>query len=279
MRQKIKWIFIVGGLGVLLAFSMLAPLAADEWTDRNTLGELAYEKVMYEPYEISYYNTFEDKLDAIVNCVSTGEMVQSIILEEGEEALDDDTLIQLANKELEELYENGLLPQKLSIREWEKRIFLQLYALPQSEGYVPLQDVCFWVLTAEMDDVWISFAMDSSFYKIYYFSVIAEEEELLPDTREWMERIINDNGRTLAESWCSYWQLEDAAVIDAEQWGSEKSITDIYEVSSFDADAVSGYNILSKNHYEIDLSYQMQNFAEYETVEGYFLITGMSVMR
>jgi hypothetical protein len=274
MKVKIKWILAVGGFFVILIVSMIAPVAADAWTDRNTVEELSYETVVYEPYEIDSYLTFEDKLDAIAGGLEDGTPLV-ITLEERQEALDDETLIQLANEELYALYQNGILPQKYEIAQWEERKLMELYVLPQSEEDVPLQDVFFWTLTGVVDDTLLTFCMDCSFHKIYYLSFRQEGDNVPRKTQEWEKEVQQSDGKTLAEGWCSYWELDDAVIEDAS--GEEQSIqeTDSYALSIVDDDQACNYYVQSKNHHEIGLVYRMEDYLAYGMPGICTLVTGM----
>jgi hypothetical protein len=251
MKKQIKWIFLTGGFCVLLAFCVFAPVIADAWTDNLTADEITYELLAYEPYEISYYSTFADKLGAIGEVISDGATPYVIPLEEREDALDDDALIQLANKELYALYQNGLLPEKYEVTEWDGRELAELYVVPQNENHEPLMDVCFWNLTAIVNNVQITICMDNSFYKIYCFMLWGENES--QETDDWKNKIVQSNGENLAEGWRDYWELPDAEIVNAFD-------TDSYTITIVDMDMVSRYYLTLQNEQKIglSLSYRME---------------------
>jgi hypothetical protein len=284
MKGKMKWILAATGLGILLVFSMLAPLAADAWTDRNTMGQLSYEKVAYETYEIAYYTGFSDKLDAIAASLSDGASPYTVRLTEGQEALADEALLQIANEELSTLYQNGLLPQEFELEKWTGREFMELYVLPQSEEDVPLQDVCFWNLTAETaDNVWLNFCMDSSFYKIYVIAFCLSGDEALQQVASWETETEQSEGEALARGWCSYWGMEDAEIVkveDSATWsmgGNDASvIVDKYQMWQYDATSVMDadiawqYDVTSGNGHKIGVVYRMNG--------DFFFLSGMREM-
>jgi hypothetical protein len=285
MKGKMKWILAAAGLGIVLVFSMLAPLAADVWTDRNTMGQLSYEKVVYETYEIAYYTSFSDKLDAIAGSLSDGASPYTVRLTEGQEALEDEALLQIANEELSTLYQNGLLPQEFELEKWTGREFMELYVLPQSEEDVPLQDICFWNLTAETaDGTWLTFCMDSSFYKIYWIAFCLSGDEALQQVAAWETKTEQSEGEALAKGWCSYWGLEDAEIINAEDESAslgaigngasvivDKNLAWQYDaVSVVDADLAWQYDVTSENGHKIGVVYRKNG--------DFVFLTGMREM-
>jgi hypothetical protein len=172
-------------------------------------------------------------------------------LEEGEDALDDEALIQLANKELYALYQNGLLPEKYEVTEWDGRELAELYVVPQNENHEPLMDVCFWNLTAIVNNVQITICMDNSFYKIYCFMLWGKNES--QETDDWKNGIVQSNGENLAEGWRDYWELPDAEIVNAFD-------TDSYTITIVDMDMVSRYYLTLQNEQKIglSLSYRME---------------------
>jgi hypothetical protein len=272
MNDKIKWLIGIAGVGLLFAFCMFVPLLADAWSDKITAEEISYESLVYEPYEISYYSTFEDKLGAIADGLSDEATPYVINLEEGEDAADDDTLIQLVNTELSGLWQNGLLPEKYEVTALSDRTFSELYVMPQNENSMPLVDICFWTLTAVAGDSQLTICMDNSFYKIYCFLLRQAGESQEVD--DWKNAIEKSDGKSLAEGWRTYWGLSDAEIVDAFGEKNIASITDgrvlksrSYVVSIVDADMVSRYDLVLQNEQRLGLSYRM--------VENRYLVTGI----
>lgn len=211
MKTKIKWILTVAVLLIAFVFAMLAPQAADRWYDRSIMGKLAYESVSYEPYEISYYSSFEDKLDAIAECRAEGEAPYVVLLEEGEEAPDDQALEEIVNEELHALYQSGILAQEITVERILDRLFYEMYVVPLSGGNSMLRDVCYWELIVQTDKGYISLALDSEFHKIYRICIQGGEQELRPEIQLWTDETQSGNGSALAEEWCRYWEFEKPA--------------------------------------------------------------------
>jgi hypothetical protein len=275
MNHKIKWTILAGCLVLLLLLSLFLPMAADAWTETRTVGELSYEKLEYEPYEVSYYPTFADKLSAIAGSMTNHASSSVITLEEGSEAVDDEMLLQLANKELSLLHENGLLPKTYEVQEWTERKLMELYVLPQSKEETSLPDVCFWYLSAVQDDVRLTICMDTSFYKIYCFSFQQEETELTLELEEWQGGIGQTDGKTLAEGWYNYWGLETGEIVDAYDEENAADLPYTYAVSMVDAGMVNRYYVALEDGNYLELSYRMTDYTEYGLDGVCQLITGM----
>jgi hypothetical protein len=145
---------------------------------------------------------------------------------------------------------------------------MELYMLPQSEEYVPLQDICFWKLTTQIDDVWLAIYMDSSFYKIYGITFLADEAD---ETRQaWVDQMLQSDGRTMVEGWCSYWELGDATLTQTWEDERENGMTESYDSSIIE-------DVLSDDKQKIRVSYWMQDFSRYGMTGGCFYQTGMRV--
>jgi len=266
MKTKIKWILTAGLLVLLLVFALLVPYAADCWYDRKTLGQQAYVEMEYEPYEISYYGSFEDKLDAITACIEAGAVPYAVTLEEGEDAPDDETLAEAANEELQALYQNGILSGKVEVEAFQDRLFYEMYVVPQKDAAVSLQDVCFWTLTAKTHDGWIAIALDSEFHKIYWITVQSDVQGAQQEVYD---------GMKLAEGWCHYWELEDP-IIDHEDDGTK---TNTQSVDGSAGEEGGVYTILSKQRYRLEISYSLSDFSQYGKNGGWYLTTGiLSIM-
>lgn len=215
MKSKAKYAVMFLPLILLVTAALLAPRVSSGWYDRQTLGQLSHENMDYEPYEISPYHSFADKMEAIAAGVSGGTSLYKVKLKERRDAPENQELVEIINAELKVLYEKSILPQEWSIQELEERTFYQMYVIPEDNEEVLFQDVCYWYITAETEEGSVMLTMDSTFYKIYAVRMYYEEEQIPVVTSEWLEKQLMDDFFSLTEEWCSYWELEAAELVSA----------------------------------------------------------------
>ncbi len=214
MRNKVTYMVTLLLLGAFSVLALLAPQVADRWYDGQTLGLLSYEKMEFEPCEITPYHSFPDQMNALAGQVTEGVAPYAVQLREREDALDDEEMVQIANEELEKLYQAEILPRKITIEKLAYRYFYQLYAMPVQTGDAVLQNVCYWTLIADIDGGSIALTLDSTYHKIYGFNmaVTTPLEKVTPSIEPWLEKQKKDDFCSMAQAWCRYWELADADI-------------------------------------------------------------------
>jgi hypothetical protein len=185
-----------------------------------------------------------------------------VSLEEGAGAPDDASLIEIANCELTKLYENGILPEDVRIETLEERKFQQTYLLP---------DLCFWVLTAPYFSGEVTLCMDSTFYKIYYVTFVTEYADGLDAAQIWWDDITEDQGKSVAEAWYRYWELNDAVLEEA----AAVDKTDSYAISVY---GLGQYLLRFPRDDILTIRYYMENFSSYDKTDGWYQASGLQEM-
>lgn len=232
MRERIKIMRVPAMLCALLVLALLVPGTVKKQYEKRTLGIKNYEALEYEPYEIRYYDTFEDKLSAIADCLARGEGLYTLQIGERTDNTSDEELIKMVNEELEILYQKGILPEKITISSITQREFCELYSLVDTSkedigAGEPLRNIYFWKLTAITDTETgsVTVQIDSEFQKIYTVALFEKEENL--QWESWIEGLRTQNQEKIAKAWISYWELTD-----------QKGGPEIYEESGSTSETV-----------------------------------------
>lgn len=212
MKTKIKYFVLFMFLLLLVVAAMITPRILSVWYDKHTLGQLTYEDMDYEPYRLSPYHSFGDKLEAIAIELAQGTNIYQIKLREKTDSPNNQELIEVMDKELKALYENGILPQEYSVQRIEERSFYQAYVVPVNHEGTLLQGICFWHIVAETEDGYLMLTMDSSFYKIYAVRMDYGAERIYDVTKDWIEEQSKDFYLSLTEAWCKYWELDEVTI-------------------------------------------------------------------
>lgn len=234
--NKKKGYFVTGLVLVLLAAAVSAalyvPRTVKDWYEQKALGQVEYGAMSYEPYEIRYFESFEEKLDTIAKRKLQGAQTYSMSIGERTDNFSDEDLIELANGELDRMYEAGLLPEKLHIRSLLGRSFQEIYEIVnrdlEEERTENLRNVYFWRLECVTDYGTLVFDMDSEYHKIYAFTLHQEPHEDYEEIWErWREPYLRQDQSAVAQGWIDYWELADAkageppALYDASTLGKE----------------------------------------------------------
>lgn len=267
MKIKDKYSVLLLPLVFLVAVALLAPQISSSWYDRQTLGQLSYENMDYEPYEISPYHSFADKMKAIADGLYGGSSLYRVKLKERVGAPDNQELVEIVNEELKALYGKGIIPQEWSIQELGERNFYQMYVIPEDNEEIPFQDLCYWYITAETEEGSVMLTMDSSYYKVFAVRMFYDEERMTAATNMWLEEQAHDSYFSLTAAWCSYWELEDIEIISA------------YKDKTYGNVATDGlygmeeeYGILFLEGQEFRELNRLENYNEYGMIQW---ITGM----
>ena len=104
MKGRIWTKLVLFFLLAAVVIALFVPEAVGRIYERQTLGEASYEQVSYEPYEIRYYDSFAEKLDAIAGCVFRGEEIYKLQIGERTDNVSDAELMQIVNEELQKIF-------------------------------------------------------------------------------------------------------------------------------------------------------------------------------
>ena len=163
-KSGILTVIVLLLLTACAAAALMVPQTVSGWYEEQALGQVAYEDMSYEPYEIRYYESFEEKMEAIAVRKSQGIQTYSIRIGERTDNITDEDLIETANGELARLYEAGLLPEEVHIRSLIGRSFLELYEIQNKEKTDSLRNVYLWELECVTDYGTMLFFMDNEYY-------------------------------------------------------------------------------------------------------------------
>ena len=219
MKGRIWTKLVLFFLLAAVVIALFVPEAVGRIYERQTLGEASYEQVSYEPYEIRYYDSFAEKLDAIAGCVFRGEEIYKLQIGERTDNVSDAELMQIVNEELQKMYDDLLLPQKVSIHSISQRSFMELYTLSdaafmeEADGD-QLRNIYLWKLDCFTDDGTISVQIDSEFHKIYAVTLYVAYEDVQEQWDSWSEQCLVGEHEEFVKGWILYWELEDV------QWRS-----------------------------------------------------------
>lgn len=211
IKRGILTIFVLLLLIVCVGAALTVPQTVSGWYEEQALGQVAYEDMSYEPYEIRYYESFEEKMEAIAVRKSQGIQTYSLRIGERTDNITNEDLIEIANEELAKLYGSGLLPEEIHIRSLIGRSFMELYEIQNKEKTDSLRNVYLWELDCVTDYGTIQIRMDNEYYKIYAFSLYQEphggDEE---QWDEWKLPYMLYDRAAVAQGWIDYWELPGA---------------------------------------------------------------------
>lgn len=217
--NKRKGYICTGLVLVLLAAGVSAalfvPRAVRDWYEEQALGQVEYGVMSYEPYDIRYYESFEEKLDAIAKRRRQGVQTYSMEIGERTDNFSDADLIEIANNELDRMFDAGLFPERLKIRSLLGRSFQEIYEIVnrdlEDETTENLRNVYFWRLECVTDYGTLMFDMDSEYHKIYSFAMHQEPHDGFDESWDkWCLSYMRLDGQAVAQSWIDYWELADA---------------------------------------------------------------------
>jgi hypothetical protein len=203
-------------------------------------------------------------------CVGTGSVSYAVLLSEGEDAPDDQTLLDAATQELLELYENGILPEKITPDTLTDRSFMEVYVLPQGEESATLPDLYFWKLTVPVENGQLVLCMDRSFYKIYFLSLETDYVDEATSFQKWIYKTRPDDVKELAQKWCRYWELEDVTLTDTPLENESKN-TSVYDKTG-DRDSVS---LLFPNRHYLTVFYEWVDYISQGKSGGWLTMSGL----
>lgn len=285
MTNKMKYVLISLVCLMFAAFSLLAPQVADHWYDRQTLGQLSYEKIEFQACEIRPYQSFSDQMRALTGQVTEGIAPYAVQLQEREDAPDDRQMQEILNEELEKLCQKGILPEDITVTKLEKRYFYQLYAMPLESGDAILQDIYYWTVVADTKVGTMALALDSTFHKIYGVNLMPPLDMMKKSVEPWMEIQMKDNCISMAQAWCSYWELEDARILTDEETSSYVQGTDkkndFSENTATDAGlgVVEDYEVFFTDGSSFRILNRLENPMMYYDKQGdWVLRTGMGTL-
>lgn len=194
-------------VALLLVAALMVPDAVGGWYDRRALGQVKYTDMVYEPYEIVVYESFDEELRAMISCRQRGIDLYALEIEEGEDAPGDEELLALVNEELEKLCRVGLIGEQLRLESMEIRRKESLCPLGDCRECYP-RNVYWWRLRCEIPDGWIWLTFDCAFHRIYSFQYF-KRVCLDADLWEWREEQYGMTAEQRERLWYDYWEIPD----------------------------------------------------------------------
>lgn len=199
-------------VAALLLLALSVPDVVNRWYDNHQLGQVEYVDMTYEPYEIVYYHSFEEELNAISKCLERGIELRKLTIEEGDDALGDAELLTIVNQELGELLEFGLFYEGGMATAILRRELNELYPVGNCSEVYP-QNVFCWRLTLSLSDgSTLILDVERDYRKVCSGVCIRESLWDRDNVREWIDNLfIMDNGKNReghTALWCLYWGME-----------------------------------------------------------------------
>lgn len=233
-------------VAALLVAALLVPDVVSGWYDSRTLGQVEYTDMAYEPYEIAAYGSFEEELRAIVACRESGIELTEIVIAEGDEALKEEELLAIVNRELEAMYEAGVLGVRLEALGITARSKSGLYPLGDCREIYP-QNVYCWNLNCEVEDGTLFLTLDCAFEKVYLFRY---RKKGVWDGKlwEWWDRLDGSSSQERSLLWYDYWGISG---------GEPLKLLMYYEMADF-------YDLTFYLIYGVPISEQMNGNMKYD---------------
>lgn len=220
-------------IAACVAAALLAPKVIGGWYEGQSLGQVTYEKISYEPYKIRYYDSFEEKLDAIAACTAYGYEVHTLQINERTQNVKDEELIDIVNEELSDMYEAGLIPEKTKALSINSRTFNEAYTFistmdgEREQKKDALRNVYFWMLDCDTEYGSVTVKLDSEYHKFY--TLVIYEEPLSGSTDEWavwQEHYVAADEQTIVQGWLDYWEIQGLAENAAYEESVSKGVVD-----------------------------------------------------
>ncbi len=188
-----------------------APGETASWYDRQTLGKVEYADMEYKPYQISYFDSFAEKIKTLAVC-QTGEEVRTYVLELGEykDMISDKKLQELVNNELAKLYNAGFFPERPEAESLLWRDYLECCMIMKDKGGENRRSIYVWSAGFEVDGGTLIVQMDSEYHKLYSIRLSTEEKGELGTNGCWPAFLNGDTDVDIPEIWMDYWGLTDA---------------------------------------------------------------------
>ncbi len=203
-------------LALCVSAALYVPKTVEEWYEEQIFGQTAFADMPCEPYEIRYYDSFEEKLDAIAARKTAGGQTFSLEVRERTKNVSDEELVQSAKEEVLRLYQAGLLPEEIVIHRLSSRTYCELYAITDggesAGGADRLGNIGLWELEFVTDHGSMQMRMDKEFRKIYSFAAYQEPHEQTDRVRwdDWYIQYRGYGSAAIAQDWAEYWELSDA---------------------------------------------------------------------
>lgn len=202
-------------LALCVSAALYVPKTVEEWYEEQIFGQPAFADMPCEPYEIRYYDSFEEKLEAIAERKTAGTQTFSLEVAERTKNVTDEELVQSAKEEIFRLYQAGLLPEEIGIHRLSSRTYCELYAITdgrEGEGEADrLGNIGLWELEFVTDHGSLQMRLDREFRKIYSFAVYAEPYKQTERGRwdDWYKQYAACDSAAIAQAWAEYWELSD----------------------------------------------------------------------
>lgn len=258
MNKKKRFFKTLTAIFLIAACIVTADLVPEQiaaWYDEKTLGTVDYTKITYEPYQISYYDSFAEKLDAISRM---GGQIYMLDLGERKDISKDEELVSAVNRELEQIYQKGIMPKPLEVTSILKRSFRELCPVVNTTEDEVIQNAYIWDLRCELEGGWLQIKLDSEYQKIYSVLFTTEKQDNLQtwdaETEKldgWLAMFMYDEkSEDCVQGWIDYWELDHVeykrqVVYDTVYAGiyNDKKSDDVTNERIYNLNMPSGWNM------------------------------------
>lgn len=269
-----------------IATADIVPGRVAAWYDEKTLQTLEYTKITYEPYKISYYDSFAEKMDAI--CRMDG-MIYMLELGERNDILKDEELLLVVNRELKEIYQKGIMPKQVEVSRLLKRSFCELCPIVDHTGGEVIQNAYIWSVYCELEHGTLSIQLDSEYQKIYSILFVTEntweksQKTYVVEGREnmdgWLALFMDDyKSEACVKGWMEYWELgnvEYALQVNSYDHQSASGSAHATEKSK-DVVQVKAYTLSMPSG--VDMNVRMNIYTPYYPSDSWNVFSGTNIV-
>lgn len=230
-RNRAAWAAGAAFVGILIILALGVPKAVNAMYDKSTLHHIEYQNAALSAYEVSY-ESFGEKLHELARCNGKDGGLCSVLVQEINSNMSDESLTDIVNQELALLAENKVLTEPLTVspEHMESR---DMYTIYTAEEVV--SGIRYWKICYKEEDYELAVYLDTEFYKFYGIDItdrrtVAAETYVKVseegDIREFEKADKNMAPLDETYAWIDYWKL----------WSYEG-----YEIGLLEADVVSAY--------------------------------------
>lgn len=193
------------------ATAVVVPEKTASWYDAQTLGAVEYADMEYQPYQISYFDSFDEKVEAVAACQAGEGRIYALELGEHADIITDKKLQELVNAQLKDLYQAGVLPEQLQAKSVIWRSYLEYCLVMENNTGESRRNIYVWNIGCDVEGGTLTLQMDSEYHKIYSFTLSTKEKGTLRTSRFWHKYLTGEMKKILPDAWMNYWKLKDAS--------------------------------------------------------------------
>ncbi len=193
------------------ATAVVVPEKTAAWYDAQTLGAVEYADMEYQPYQISYFDSFDEKVEAVAACQAGEGRIYALELGEHADIITDKKLQELVNAQLKDLYQAGVLPEQLQAESVIWRSYLEYCLVMENNSGESRRNIYVWNIGCDVEGGTLTLQMDSEYHRIYSFTLSTKEKGTLSASGDWLKFLTKGMNKMIPDAWMDYWELKDAS--------------------------------------------------------------------